>query len=1030
MAPVIFKLRRGDSTEWIEDNPTLAEGEPGVEQDTNRLKIGDGVTPWIELPYSSGGNGSGEPGPEGPQGVQGIQGPIGPQGVPGPEGPIGPEGPQGIEGPQGTQGPKGDQGDPGSGEGTEGPEGPMGPEGPQGIQGPVGPAGADGAEGPQGIQGPVGPMGPEGPAGTGDGGEGTVGPAGPEGPQGPQGIQGPIGPEGPEGPIGPEGPQGIQGVPGVDGTAEGIPGPEGPQGIQGIQGPIGPAGTDGTDGAMGPEGPQGPQGIQGPQGLQGPSGQAAGKILYPAPSMASDISGYKKLLTSPSPTAEQVINTPTPSMGTDVLIATFATEPGEIGAVDYPAGTAMRRIYASINVGTARIRVQVYKRNAAGVETLVRDEYSDPFSNSVVDVEEWQATASAVGALLATDRIVAKVYVQRYSGGGSGSVVSTYWEGTTHTSLVQTTISAGAQGPEGPQGIQGPAGATGPGVASGGSTGQVLAKKTATNYDTEWIAAPSGGAGGHVIRDEATDLTARSKLAFIGDGVTASDDLANNATVVSIPGVRGGVPQPPVTLTRVSDGDTNGLVYWLGTRAGSYALPIPDTIGAVDVSGSELRVFSSSTYSDANYTMAKAFDRANVACFSAVGGANQFLALDLKTRLLKPNYLTLKSRADGNTNHLKSFALDVSNDALGWTPILTVADAGYTAANQWKSWPVTPPSLGYRYLRIRSTGPDSSGAQGLLLGEIELYGTLELPPISGATPTLQDEGVALPVRPAVNFAGMGITAVDDPATDRTIITVSGGSGGLQESPTAAVRAAWSGAVSATSGAWTSSSGAWTEALDTPAGQFDPSNGRFTPSKAGLWMFIIQSTFAPNATGGRGVGLRLNGGASAGAGGLTGPNASGTSSATTLWASLIEVATLGDYYDIQGIQVSGTPLNMTGLSFQAVYLGGGFFDASWIVPTLSGTYGRSASAVSAGEKPMSYRRNGGQITVRGYVDQGFNAGVPIFTLPSGYRPEAVTPLTVESGIGGANIEVRPNGDVVWTGGGQTFLRVRDQSFWSA
>ena len=30
--------------------------------------------------------------------------------------------------------------------------------------------------------------------------------------------------------------------------------------------------------------------------------------------------------------------------------------------------------------------------------------------------------------------------------------VTTYWEGTSHASQIQTTISAGAQGPQGPPG--------------------------------------------------------------------------------------------------------------------------------------------------------------------------------------------------------------------------------------------------------------------------------------------------------------------------------------------------------------------------------------------------------------------------------------------------------------------------------------------------------------------------------------------------------------------------------------------------
>ena len=38
-----FKLRRGSSSDWSKVNPILAEGEPGVETDTLKLKIGNGI---------------------------------------------------------------------------------------------------------------------------------------------------------------------------------------------------------------------------------------------------------------------------------------------------------------------------------------------------------------------------------------------------------------------------------------------------------------------------------------------------------------------------------------------------------------------------------------------------------------------------------------------------------------------------------------------------------------------------------------------------------------------------------------------------------------------------------------------------------------------------------------------------------------------------------------------------------------------------------------------------------------------------
>lgn len=47
----VIKLRRDDSVQWSMQNPILAEGEPGYELDSERLKIGDGKTHWNQLPY-------------------------------------------------------------------------------------------------------------------------------------------------------------------------------------------------------------------------------------------------------------------------------------------------------------------------------------------------------------------------------------------------------------------------------------------------------------------------------------------------------------------------------------------------------------------------------------------------------------------------------------------------------------------------------------------------------------------------------------------------------------------------------------------------------------------------------------------------------------------------------------------------------------------------------------------------------------------------------------------------------------------
>jgi len=50
--------KRTTKTSWTSLNPTLADGELGVETDTKMFKFGDGVTPWNSLAYAaaSGGN--------------------------------------------------------------------------------------------------------------------------------------------------------------------------------------------------------------------------------------------------------------------------------------------------------------------------------------------------------------------------------------------------------------------------------------------------------------------------------------------------------------------------------------------------------------------------------------------------------------------------------------------------------------------------------------------------------------------------------------------------------------------------------------------------------------------------------------------------------------------------------------------------------------------------------------------------------------------------------------------------------------
>jgi hypothetical protein len=90
--------------------------------------------------------------------------------------------------------------------------------------------------------------------------------------------------------------------------------------------------------------------------------------------------------------------------------------------------------------------------------------------------------------------------------------------------ILRTEIIAGAAGPTG---SQGPVGPVGVGVVTGGFTGQVLAKKSNANYDTEWV---TGGGGGSAIWGGiAGTLSNQTDLQTVLDAKAPSSGISPSA---------------------------------------------------------------------------------------------------------------------------------------------------------------------------------------------------------------------------------------------------------------------------------------------------------------------------------------------------------------------------------------------------------------------------------------------------------------------------------------------------------------------
>ena len=48
-----IQFRRDTAANWSTHNPVLEDGEIGIESDNKRFKLGDGITAWSDLIYSS-----------------------------------------------------------------------------------------------------------------------------------------------------------------------------------------------------------------------------------------------------------------------------------------------------------------------------------------------------------------------------------------------------------------------------------------------------------------------------------------------------------------------------------------------------------------------------------------------------------------------------------------------------------------------------------------------------------------------------------------------------------------------------------------------------------------------------------------------------------------------------------------------------------------------------------------------------------------------------------------------------------------
>jgi hypothetical protein len=183
-----------------------------------------------------------------------------------------------------------------------------------------------------------------------------------------------------------------------------------------------------------------PQGATGDTGAAGATGGTGGQILYFRNSASTDPITYEGLI--PVPAGATEIDESKTVKSNTVLVDSYITDIGYPAVATLPTGLWRFRTfhYVSGASATTTAKFEVYNRTAGGVETLLFSTTSEDIN--ALTVTEYltsyvQTTAYPVSL---TDRIVVKVYGQTTH--SSNVVFHWVYEGSTHTSHIQTTLES------------------------------------------------------------------------------------------------------------------------------------------------------------------------------------------------------------------------------------------------------------------------------------------------------------------------------------------------------------------------------------------------------------------------------------------------------------------------------------------------------------------------------------------------------------------------------------------------------------
>lgn len=173
------------------------------------------------------------------------------------------------------------------------------------------------------------------------------------------------------------------------------------------------------------------------------------------------------------------------------------------------------------------------------------------------------------------------------------------------------------------------------------------------------------------------------------------------------------------TLTYVSDGDTNGAMYYLGTDGYSVSFTNPygvdytfTVIGSLGVSGTGTSGYELITDRGAESSRTISF-------FSSTSATNGFRIDFLVPSFIKYNRVSILARTNGGSS--STFNIFASTDGTNWVSIGTIPVNDNGGIFAWRHAIITNTNF-YQYFKIEM--PVNSAFTSL--GEIEFYGEIAI----------------------------------------------------------------------------------------------------------------------------------------------------------------------------------------------------------------------------------------------------------------------------------------------------------------